>query len=101
MTDKERFTQLSWDLLAYKLFYYYPEKVHPSWHEKLDIPDSDYDELEKEYLRLCLKLDTENYTAGQTEVDGVVVAGKGQTQLDETRHSVQQTFKKYNRRRIK
>jgi hypothetical protein len=86
--QKARFINLSWDLLAYKLYYYYPEKVHPSWKHKLDIPDGDYDELEREYVQLCSTLGEPN------TVESMV-------QLDLDRPSVQQVLKKYSQRRRK
>lgn len=100
--DKEkRFVRLSWLLLGHKFMYYYPDKVHPSWKSKLAIPDSEYDELEKEYLRLCLELGYENTVAGQTRVDGVDVSGPGMTELDSTRPSVELVKSKYTKRRIR
>jgi hypothetical protein len=36
--------------------YYHREKVHPSWHEILSIPDVDYDNLELEYRKLSNEL---------------------------------------------
>jgi hypothetical protein len=96
---KARFINLSWDLLAYKLYYYFPEKVHSSWKFKLDIPDSEYDELEREYLRLCLELGQENTVAGQKQVDGKDVPGTGMTELDESRPSVRAAIQKHGRRR--
>jgi hypothetical protein len=99
--DEQKFIQLSWDLIGYKLFYYHPELVHDSWKSKLDIPDSTYDEKEKDYLRLCLKLEKENTVAGQTKVDGRTVPGEGMTELDDSRPSVSLAKFKYSKRRIK
>jgi hypothetical protein len=96
--DKKRHIKLSWDLIGYKLYYYHPEKVHKSWHKYLDISDGDYDELEREYLRLCLKLGVDNTVAGQTEVDGKRVSGEGMQEIDFDRPSCQSALKKHSNR---
>ena len=96
--ERARFIKLSWDLLAYKLYYYYPEKVHPSWHKKLDIPDSEYDELEREYLKLCLSLGEKNTVATKVLL-GDTFIGPGMIELDFERPSVQQALKKHSKRR--
>lgn len=96
----ERFNYLSWRLLAHKLMYYYPEKVHPSWQKELDISDADYDALEQEYLRLCIKLGKPNTVAGQSTVDGETVSGDGMTQLDLSRPSVSLVLFKHSKRRV-
>jgi hypothetical protein len=101
MDKRQRHIKLSWDLIGYKMMYYTPEEVHTSWHQRLDIPDSEYDALEKEYLRLCLELDLENTVAGQTSVDGKEVKGKGMTELDLSRPSVKLAKQKFSKRRFK
>jgi len=88
LTDKERHVKLSWDLIAYRLFYYYPEKVHSSWHKQLDIPDGDYDQLEREYISLCDKLNEPNTVAQGVE-------------LDFKRPSIALALSKYSKRRLK
>jgi len=50
------FVQMSWKLLEYRLMYYHPDKVHPSWHDELTVPDSDYDLLEAQYKRVAEEL---------------------------------------------
>lgn len=102
LVEKRReYIKLSWKIIGYKLMYYYPEQVHPSWHFDLDITDHIYDIREKEYLRLCLELDEPNTVAGQTEVDGVSVRGEGMTELDLEKPSVQLALSKYKRRKLK
>jgi hypothetical protein len=100
LDPKQKHIQLSWELIGYKLMYYFPELVHESWHKTLDIPDSEYDEKEREYLRLCLELGYKNTVAGQTSVDGKEVDGEGMTELDTSRPSVSLAKHKYSRRRI-
>lgn len=39
------------NLIAYRIIYYYPEKVRESLHKYLEIPDGDYDQLEREFLK--------------------------------------------------
>lgn len=98
--ERARFIKLSWDLIGYKFYYYYPEKVHPSWRRKLDIPDKEYDELEREYLKLCLSLGEKNTVATKTFLDNTFV-GPGMIELDFSRPSIQQAEKKYTQRRRK
>jgi len=99
-TPDQRFIELSWKLIGYKLMYYYPEEVHQSWEAHLTITDTYYDELEKEYLRLCLELDYENTVAGQTQVDGKTVKGSGMTELDSEKPAVKLARAKFSKRRI-
>jgi len=53
---RKRLLDVCWSIIEYKIYYYYPELVHPSWHKKLTIHDDLYDELERQYLRLCFAL---------------------------------------------
>ncbi len=43
-------------VLQYKLMYYHPEAVHPSWHKELTISDQEYDgwELQLPKRRRCV-----------------------------------------------
>lgn len=50
--QKVRYIELRWKLLGYKCMYYCPDKVHPSRHKELVIPDIEYDSLEQEMLKL-------------------------------------------------
>ena len=99
-TGIQKHIQLSWDLIGYKMMYYYPEEVDTSWHKKLTVTDEAYDTLEKEYLRLCLELGIPNTVAGQSSVDGKEVRGEGMTQIDLERPSVRLAKFKFSNRRI-
>ena len=52
MTDKERFIKLSWEILEHKVNYYILSRT--------TVDDHVYDNLEQEYLKLCVKLDEPN-----------------------------------------
>lgn len=60
MTDREKFYKLQWKVWKYKLFYYFPDKVHASWHQDLQVTDQEYDGIEQEYKTLAgtLGMDT-------------------------------------------
>ena len=61
MTKKERFIQLSWELLEHKCFYY-----------MLNAPvvsDYEYDKLEKEYDALATELNLPNSVADMVDFD--------------------------------
>jgi hypothetical protein len=45
---ESEYLALRWKLLEYKLFYYYPEKVHESRHADCIITDPEYDILERQ-----------------------------------------------------
>jgi hypothetical protein len=97
---KQRHVNLGWELIGHKLAYYYPEKIHSSWLRTLEIPDSEYDEKEKEYLRLCNQLSLPNTIAGQTQVDGLDVEGDGMTEVDLNRPAITLSLYKYGKRRF-
>ena len=40
--------------------YYAPEKILKKYHKELEIPDSEYDKLERKYFKLCKKLKMKN-----------------------------------------
>jgi hypothetical protein len=60
MNSKERYIELRWKLLEYKLMYYSPDRVHPSRHEELMISDLAYDSYEQEMLALDSQLEINN-----------------------------------------
>jgi hypothetical protein len=81
------FVQISWKLLEYRLMYYHPDKVHPSWHDDLVILDSNYDQLEAEYKRLADEL-------------GVAKTVSDMVDFDFSRPSCQVVMKKLGKERI-
>ena len=53
---KELYIKLSWALGEFSMMYFYPQKVHQSWHKELTISDQDYDRLEMIYEKVADKL---------------------------------------------
>jgi hypothetical protein len=94
MTDEERFVELSWALIEFKFCYYKPEGVHVTRKARYEIPDDVYDQLEQEYLRLCLKLDRPNTVAHKSYADIGEVPGEGMFEIDMNRPSVQRVARK-------
>lgn len=43
---------LGWAILEYKLIYFYPTRVHRSWHEVLTIDDNLYDFIYSSYQKI-------------------------------------------------
>jgi hypothetical protein len=62
----KRRLELGWRIIEWKLMYYHPEKVHPSRRADYTISDEAYDEAEREYLTLCLKLKKINSVVHKT-----------------------------------
>jgi len=58
--EEARCITLSWKLLEYRLMYYCPEMIAKKFHKELEIPDSEYDKLERKYFKLCKKLKMKN-----------------------------------------
>ena len=87
-THKQYFIELSWKLIAYRLAYYYPEKVHPSWKDSITITDSKYDYLERLYKSLCKLLNEPDTVASMVE-------------LDFSRPCVELAVKKYSTRKLR
>jgi hypothetical protein len=63
---RQRYIDLGWKIIEWKLMYYQPERVHESRRAALTIPDEEYDEAEREYLKLCLKLKLPNTVVHKT-----------------------------------
>lgn len=57
---KAEYDWLSVRLIAWKIFYYRPEMVHPDWQRQLEIPDHEYDSWERVYLHHCKALGLPN-----------------------------------------
>jgi len=87
----DRFTQLSWGIIEYKMFYYYSHEVDSSWHKVLHVPDWKYDAFEDEYVELCKTLGKEN-----TVVHKV---GNGMMEVDFTRPSCKLVLSKLSKPR--
>lgn len=79
--DEYRFFFLSWRLIEYKIYYYYPHYVLEKYHDFLEVPDWHYDSLEREYLHLCKKLHRDNTVAHWNED----VPGEGMFEVDFSR----------------
>ncbi len=58
--DSAEFRELSWDLIGYKLAYYYPEKLTEEALRRFEITDAEYDSKEVRYLELCRGLNKPN-----------------------------------------
>lgn len=65
-----RFIELSWKLLEYKLFYYRPDLVAKKYIKQLTISDNVYDSLENEYKWLAR---TFNMTPSVTDMVGFCI----------------------------
>ena len=85
MTDRKRHAWLSWEIIKHKLLYYQPSKRYKSKFKM--ISDDEYDQLEREYLELCIKLDLPN-TVVHKDYAGVSVRGEGMMEVDMERPSV-------------
>jgi len=87
--DKEH-TYLTWRIIEWKVAYYMPEKVHPTWGTKFEVADDIYDQSEIRYLELCRKLGLPNTLVhkgypGFEDVDH----SRAMFEVDLTRPSVQ------------
>lgn len=60
---------LSWKLLEYRLMYYKPDMILNKHHKELEIPDSEYDKLERKYAKLCKKLKMKNSFEDMVGID--------------------------------
>jgi hypothetical protein len=63
---RQRHIDLGWKIIEWKLMYYRPEMVHPSWRADLTISDEDYDEAEQDYLYHCAKYKLPNTVVHKT-----------------------------------
>ena len=95
-----RFHYLTWKLIEYKVAYYLPDRVHYSRRDDYDIPDAEYDELEREYLTLCRKFDRPNTLVhkgypGFEDIDNK----HAMMEVDESRYSVQLVLSKLGTRK--
>lgn len=84
--SKKRFVKLSWDILRYKVLYYY--------FYRSEISDDEYDILEQEYLKLCIKLNKENTLVHKVYPNISGYKGNGMMEIDLTRPSVQLVINK-------
>lgn len=51
---------LGWKIIAWKVAYYAPERVHPTRRKDYEIDDEAYDKAEVRYLELCRALGLPN-----------------------------------------
>ena len=81
----KRYIKLGWELIEHKIRYYiFSNPV---------ISDNEYDNLELEYLKLCMKYKLEN-TVVHKLYPNLVVNGEGMMEVDMTRPSVQLVYNK-------
>jgi len=84
--SEARFNKLSWDILKHKVIYYVPSNKYKAKLSK-PITDDEYDELEKEYLKLCKELGKKN-TLVHKEYAGLDPCGDGMMEVDTDRPCV-------------
>lgn len=92
---RQRFAQLSWKLIEWKLAYYRPELLKPDSLEKLTIPDDTYDAAELEYLELCDILGNPNTLVHKEYPAFRHIKGTPMMEVDLTRYSVQLVLAKH------
>lgn len=68
-SSEQRFIELAWKTLEYKLCYYRPELVHPSRIKELTITDIEYDMMEGEYRQLAAELGLNATAANMVDFD--------------------------------
>lgn len=71
------------------MMYYYPERVHKDFHNELDISDSDYDNFELKYLKLCKELNQPNTLVHKHYPEFSDISENGMLEIDFSRSSVQ------------
>lgn len=90
----DRHTELSWKLIEYKIMYYYQDVIDEKYWHKLVIPDYLFDQLDKEYQNLCLKLNLPN-TVSHNRYNGISPKGEGMFEVDFDRPCVHLIMSKY------
>ena len=98
MSKRDRFIEIGWDLIKYKLAYYYPDMISEEFLGELTIPDSEYDSLEKEYISLCRELKERNTIVHKDQDDEL---GTGMFEVDFNRPCVHLVLSKYGRKDIR
>jgi len=58
--EDEEHCLLTWRIIEWKIAYYMPEKVHPTWGRHFEVDDDTYDAYEQRYLELCRLLKRPN-----------------------------------------
>lgn len=92
-TQHKRQVYLTWNIIRFKLMYYYPELVDEEFKKPLTILDERYEKLKNEYLGLCMKLGVDNSIVDPLAKSGtVVVPGSGMKEVDLDRPSVVATL---------
>lgn len=82
-TQHKRQVYLTWNIIRFKLMYYYPELVDEEFKKPLAISDERYDKLKTEYLGLCIKLGVDNNILDPMAKSGDrVVPGTGMKEID-------------------
>lgn len=89
-----RYVELTYQLIEYKIMYYYPELIKEGYHPGLEISDDAYDALEVEYLKLCKELGQKN-TVVHKSYSGLKVDGPGMFEVDFTRPVVHLIMRKF------
>lgn len=93
---KNHLVDLAWQLIEYKIAYYYPELIRPDLLKGLQVPDSHFDQLTEDYLKLCIKLGIPN-TVCHSGPENLMrqVSGDGMMEVDFTRPCVHLIMRKY------
>lgn len=92
--DEQRWIKLSYQLIEYRIMYYYPHLIREVYHEGLTIHDSIYDQYEIEYLELCDKLKVKN-TVVHCRYEKYEHLGPGMMEVDFRRPVVHLIMRKY------
>lgn len=83
--NNSRFCYLSWEILKNKVLYYRPTNKYLKKYKM--VSDEEYDNMEIEYLKLCLTLGKPN-TLVHKEYEEFKEAGVGMMEIDQDRPSV-------------
>lgn len=67
--SEQRFIELGWKLMEWKLMYYRPDLVHRDWHVQLSVNDQIYDKNENEYRELAKTLGREPTAVDMVDFD--------------------------------
>lgn len=68
-TDEEIFKLLGWAIIEWRIQYFKPNIVHPSWGDTYMIPDVMYELAEGLYRKYAERLGVPTYTIDMIELD--------------------------------
>lgn len=92
--DMRRYIELSYRLIECKICYYYPELIKEGYRAQLEVHDDIYDQMEREYIDLCIKLGKEN-TVSHSGYRSEEVKGEGMFEVDFKRPAVHLVMRKW------